>query len=514
MSEVILLTDSLLWQNIGGGRYVAAYALAENLRQNSISTVVIDYFTHHPDLLKYIESFITENTKIIGISSTFLSPKKNSEKLYINRDENIADFYKGELWLDTADELSRWLADLRAIIKKKNSSALIGLGGAKAQNAIFRPHVYSEFDFVVLGGADQCLVDLALTLKKNNSYEFKVHNGIKYLNNTYDLNHKICPTHDWTLNAVQAKESLPLEIARGCIFNCKFCHYQKKESIRKTSSDIKTELTRNFESFGTTTYTICDDCFNDHPNKVFDICNAFKSLNFKIEWISYARVDVAVKYPETLDAMMESGAKALFWGIETFNDKVSRQVGKGTPSHLVKELILKLNTKYYDTCLTQLSLITGLPGETAESLEATNKWFIENNKTDVLSVGSLIITPYISEFDKKIFDYAEYSRNPQKFGFTKVQFSPQYWEHETMNSAEANQWAHRISTDYRSAARHDPLPSVWMYPHFKTLGFDSTKAMSVFRTSNEKQIEHFEESQKQFQKFTTNYWNQLLESNC
>ena len=233
MSQVILLTDTILWGEIGNGRYAGAYAIAAELRKNNITTTVIDYFTRHPDFFSYIDEFVTEKTVAIGIASTFLSPQHKNQQ-FSQRTESIRDFNSGALWLKTYSELEDWLVKFKSRVKKKSPNIKIVLGGVKSQNALKFPQHYSNFDYAVLGPADKTFTQFIKNLISGYATDFFENNGIRYLNNNEDINNKICPEIIWLpQDGVQTKESLPLEIARGCIFNCKFCHYQKQESFKK-----------------------------------------------------------------------------------------------------------------------------------------------------------------------------------------------------------------------------------------------------------------------------------------
>ena len=500
-----------MWGELGNGRYMGAYAIAAQLRKKGLSVTVIDYFTRHPDFFKYLEDFLDKDTLAIGISSTFLAPLEN-ERQYTQRSESIRGFNSGELWFENFGQLDTWMTKLKELLSAKCENARVVLGGVKSQNAIKRPELYKIFDYVAVGPADATFAEFVLALKSNSPVNYIDRNGIKLINTTYDVNNKFCPTIDWLKDdGIQFRESLPLEIARGCIFNCKFCHYLKQESFGKNIDDLKMELIRNYENFRIDTYAFCDDCFNDHPKKVIATCEMILSLPFKIEWISYARVDVAIKYPETLSLMVESGARGLFWGIESLNYEVLKKVGKGTHPDLVKELLISLAVKYKSTCISEISLITGLPGETNDSLNATKNWFLEGPEQDILSVGSLMLASYNQELDKKIFDYAEYSRNPQKFGFKKIEFGPDYWEHDSMNSKQAEEWATELRSSYLNRKSTYQAKSVWLYPHLKTLGYSSEESFQFFRRDKNQDYD-LTEAKNRFQQFLGKYWNSLSDN--
>lgn len=510
MSEVLLLTDSVVFGTVGNGRYMGAYAIASAARRAGFDVTVIDYFTRHPDFFSYVSHFLNEETLCVGISSTFLAPAVsfNPEK---QRSQRLKDFYSGELWKSTGEELVSWLESFKELMKRKSPRAQLVLGGVKSQYAIWRPQYYRSFDQVFVGASDFAFVDYLRSIKENCTPKATYKNDISFVDNSFDIENKFCPETIWTAqDAVQNGEALPLEVSRGCSFNCKFCHYSKSASFRKDPDTLRAELIRNYENFQTTTYSFCDDCFNDHPSKVETYCKMFKSLPFKIEWTAYARVDVPVKFPWTLDLMIEAGARGLYWGIESFDHEVARRAGKGTPTEKVQELIQRFGREYSSDCLSELSFITGLPGENSASLEQTERWLLANPVYDFLSVGSLGLTPYIESLDKKLFDYADYSRNPEKYGFRKVSFKPDYWEHDTMNLPQAQEWASRIRQSFLRARPGMAIGTIWLYPHLRSLGYNQTEIFALARNSRNI-VSDTNEIKSRFASFMKNYWSDLLQ---
>ncbi len=517
MAQVIIFSDTILWGEVGNLRYMGAYAVAAATRRAGFETVVIDYFTRHPDFFNYLENFLNSETLTIGMSSTFLAPFLSISHIKKQRSEGLDHFYTGDLWFREENEFKEWFEKLKSLIRKKSPRAKLVLGGVKSQFALWRPELYSVFDCIVLGAADHTFPKYVKSVMDQTTFETETHNGTVILNNKFDLENKTCPPMEWTKNdAVQPQESLPLEIARGCVFNCKFCHYDKKESFKKEIEQLKSELIRNHERFGTDTYHFCDDCFNDHPQKVETICNMFLNLPFKIEWVAYARVDVAIKFPKTIEMMVASGARGLYWGLESFNADAARKAGKGTPPEKVKEFLKEFSDKYRHQCLVEGSFITGLPGEDSKSLQSTLDWLCENPVLDFVTVGALGLMPYVPSLDKKVFDYADYSRNPEKYGFTKVQFKPNFWEHETMNSIQARDWAEKMMTHVRSSKPKSFVKSIWQYAHFKTLGYSKDEIFMMSR-ADLAWDKAFNAISQKFDQYLKNYWSSLLinqNANC
>ena len=125
----------------------------------------------------------------------------------------------------------------------------------------------------------------------------------------------------------------------------------------------------------------------------------------------------------------------------------------------------------------------------------------------------LNIANYDSTLDDLYYDYADYSKNPQKYGFKTINFNPSFWEHETMNSSQAkdlaiysnNKWGEK----YPSCIR-----SIWNYPALRTLGISHNEILELSRNSN---INYIEDNNnmlyKKEQVFLQKYHKTLLEKN-
>lgn len=490
--DAVILSDTILYGEVGNPRYMGPYIIASALRRAGYEVAILDYFTRFPStdaFFEYLAKLIGPETKMIGISSTFLAPFVATLEPRTHRSTGLDRYYSGELFLQSGPELVEWTARLKRVISENAPKAKIVLGGVKSQFAIWRSGFFRDIDFVVLGAGDLAVVDIMKHIETGSALATREVEGQRVVDNARDLADKSCPEMIFkSEDAISHAEALPLEIARGCVFNCKFCHYEKKQSNKKPLEVLRSELIRNYELFGTTTYTFCDDCFNDHPKKVEAYCGLFSSLPFKIEWTAYARVDVAVAFPETLDMMVESGARGLYWGIESFDGDVARRAGKGTPPDKVKDFLIKFRDKYRGHCLSEGSFIVGLPGETRNSLDETLAWLIKEDVFDLVTFGPLGLMPYSANLDRVVFDYAAYSREPEKHGFKKVSFQPHYWEHEQMNSIEAAEIAGSMSRAWRDFKKPGLLRTVWFYPHLRTLGFTREEISEIATNSQDLEL--------------------------
>ncbi|MGE0632408.1 MAG: radical SAM protein [Pseudobdellovibrionaceae bacterium] len=514
--QALFLNDITLRASYRVNRYVGPYVLASHLEKQGIESLVIDWFTDIPNFFSYLRKFLSPEIKVIGISSTFLtqplSPLLNEDLKKPLRTDQARSYFEGYLWFNQKDDLEKWMRSLRSLLNEFNPECKIILGGAKGLH-IWRNHQpddpFRHFDYIVTGAGENLISEIISGSEEElNSVSLKK-NELKFLQGKALNEGTLCPSIKWNKKwALQYGESLPIEISRGCKYNCKFCHYDKRGSVKKSTRSLRNEMIANYEEYGVTGYHFSDDCFNDTRNKVDELCNMFLSLPFKIDWISYARIDVAARFPETFDLMVNSGCRGVWLGLESFNREASLKSGKGVPPDEVKETLLRMRKNHKANCLIAASFITGLPYETQESQLDTLDWLLNNDVLDFASFGVLGILPYDSSMDNKAMDYAEYTRNPQKNGFQKVSWDPYYWEHATMNSETAKQLADHCQKQWLLQKGQPYFKFIWAYPMFRSYGFSHEEIIAMTRNpenSNNWRVE----TEKRKRAWDDRYWSAL-----
>ena len=489
-NEVILLSDIPNQSNeTYAARYAGPYVIKSKCLDNDIKAIVLDWFCFINDANKFFEYFeklIDENTQVVGISTTFLYPPKidgaklNTSAAGLSTQANIAlDLVQGNgnmpaikkitnnsvirqtlyLWHDTEEQLTEWFKKLRETLDKYNKNAKIILGGSRIPAILNTSKLVDEsfalckyVDYAILGMADDAVPTLVNKLKNNKNIEFDTEvNGIKYI---------FCDKEPWLAKSkipdpiIYTKEDCfekthwaGIEVGRGCAFNCKFCYYEKRYNNKKDLKILSEELKRNYYEHGIQGYHITADCFNDNRKFVGDWAEMTAKLPFSIEWASYVRVDPFHKWPEMIDEMYASGYKCGWYGIETLSHAAGKACGKGLDPDKVKELLGLVKQK--GESWTTAYFILGLPKETEYSLQSTLDWLLTQKVIDEIGISIYDVSPYIEEL-AGIVDFSEHSKNPQKYGFTKIEFEPEfYWEHEGLNIYDC----YRINEQWKEALK-------------------------------------------------------------
>jgi hypothetical protein len=428
MAEVIILSGTFMEKSTPSRvvqidsddrslyRTAGPYVIAHHLRKNGISVQVIDYiqFSTSEEILFLVEKFLPkDNDKhcILGISTTFLQ-------------------------LD-GKKLPASILDVIKTVKLKYPNLKVVAGGARAHQI---PMKANCIDYSIYSYSEDLTLSLfnGLLNKTPLDPEFKVNRKIIKDNQEFNIIES-----DFRFvkeDCVRPKESLPLEISRGCIFKCKFCRFpyigKKKNDYIRCTEQIRAELIYNYETFGTTSYYVLDDTFNETPEKVKAFYDMTQTLPFKITWAAYLRVDLIHRFPETAIWLKNSGLVAAFFGIESFHPEASALIGKGWSGKHGKDYILELkNNIWGDDVIITLSLIMGIPPETWEDISATQNWLIENN-IDSWAWHGLAVNGKSNKTDQ-----SEFEKQPDKYGFTfPNQDDLNDWHHASVTKKQVDEW--------------------------------------------------------------------------
>jgi radical SAM superfamily enzyme YgiQ (UPF0313 family) len=402
--NIILFTDV---NQIGYGKYAGPYRLASELRSNGYTVQVVDFFTKYTttQFKQILDKFITDDTLWVGFTTTFNDRGTRLAK------QNIKNTVERIIGRDDTLEIIEY-------IKAFNSKIKIVVGGAKADSL----SLYSTVDHVIVGQGEAAAVALTAALKNNLSFPKRVTDN-EYPFNEFNTSKIEYQSQDIIFDG----EHLPIEIARGCIFKCSFCNYplngKKMWEYTKQPTTLSEELIRNYQLFKTKGYLISDDTLNDSVEKVEALHKTITALPFDLTLSSYARIDLMISHPHTLDLLYEMGFRSFFFGIETFNRDAGKAIGKGMDPDRIKKGIEDIKSRYPDLLLSA-GLIFGLPNETKASLKDTIN-YLKDSPIDNVTVSPLVIhskTPI--------------GQNPGKYGFTVNHYNDWFNEHMTSKDAE------------------------------------------------------------------------------
>jgi radical SAM superfamily enzyme YgiQ (UPF0313 family) len=247
--------------------------------------------------------------------------------------------------------------------------------------------------YIVPGRAELYVENLTaqLAVDKKVQPEY-VNNNSVYDNHQY----KFSKMHWKKYDFIDPDDWLPLEVSRGCAFNCAYCEFDRKSTVDsyKNPEVLLQELLYNYEHFGVTRYMLLDDLYNDSKHKVRELHDkVWSKLPFRAEWISYLRLDMVWADPESAEILQASGARLGSFGIETLHNKAGKKVGKGLGRDRILKTLEHLRDTWGDDTLVFGLFILGLPFEPRESLHNTMEWAKDTDLLFGYSFAPLWINP-------------------------------------------------------------------------------------------------------------------------
>jgi hypothetical protein len=391
-------------------RSLGPYRIATALEESGYSVFVLDYIIHLSidEIKKVLDLHLSEETIWVGFSSTFFWSNNSSS---FNQSSTEKMYYTK---LSVIDEIVSYI--------KEKSSAKILYGGAKA------PFFLSDknIDYYVIGYADNSTVELTKHLSTGSEIEMKSHiiDGKEtYIveSSSFEEPKMNCIKTSWKNRNVLPKEGLPLELARGCIFKCKFCSYpllgKDKGTYLRDPNEIRDELIEMWELYGTESYYITDDTFNDDNDKIEALHRVFTSLPFKPKFSAYLRVDLINKYPHQADLLSEMGLIGTYFGIETLQAESAVSIGKGLKPNKVKDRLYWLREQWKNKVNIGAGFILGLPYDTDEYFDELIDWCMEDdNPIQHTSFYPLFLFPRPKGHNLASYT-SEFSLNPEVYGY-------------------------------------------------------------------------------------------------
>jgi len=176
--------------------------------------------------------------------------------------------------------------------------------------------------------------------------------------------------------------------SRGCPHSCNFCHNSWKgmpyrnNSPERVAEDVKYLI----DTYHIDALFFCDDNLFANRPSLKKICSLMEERRINIAWGCNARADSVD--PDTLRHAKKAGCRQITFGFESGSQKILDRLDKKTT--------VETNKKAVELCkeaglLCVSTFMLGNPDETAEDVELTRKFILEN---DIDCIGLCITTPY------------------------------------------------------------------------------------------------------------------------
>ena len=242
-------------------------------------------------------------------------------------------------------------------------------------------------DYIINGPGDNAFPSLIDVLENGNNPQminnliFKKDNDIVFTRKDdlidqdllpplpYEKLNSFYPVKDYLGKTFMGSRTAAYHSSVGCPFTCSFCAvvpiYEarwKGKSAKKVYSDIKYLI----DEYGADSVEFHDNNFFVSEKRTVEISEMI--MKEKINWWGEGRIDTVDKYSDaSIETMREAGCRMIFFGAETGNDEILKQMDKGgtQSGEQIKRFAARM--KEFDI-IPEYSFVLGLPAETSEKV--------------------------------------------------------------------------------------------------------------------------------------------------
>lgn len=324
------------------------------------------------------------------------------------------------------------------IIKSINSSAPILLGGVYPSMSPEKFIECGEIDYIIRGEGEVALKEYLKSPTHENAKRIQ---GFCYKEQgTVHISEKFAQIPDLQSTPPFDLESMELDrymkfnpfsniqTARGCPYGCPFCLHTAfwgKETRFRPIKNIMHEL-QTLEKHGCTGGYIIDSSFTINRKRLQEFVEAYETCGLKMKIAVETRADL---FDEEKAALLKRMNTFLVWfGGESGSAEVLDQLsGKDNSSNHVDSLFAAVSLCKKFDFISGTSWIAGLPNESKESLEATEKVIL-----NLLDHGLTFADIRTLE----VFSGTDYYDNPDEWGLQLNTVSTSEGWHSISHSTE------------------------------------------------------------------------------
>jgi anaerobic magnesium-protoporphyrin IX monomethyl ester cyclase len=171
----------------------------------------------------------------------------------------------------------------------------------------------------------------------------------------------------------------PVLSSRGCKWHCSFCYRMRPGFHEREVGAIVEELRFLHDHLQINHFQFSDELLMGSERRTEEICESLLKLPFRIKWDSNGRLNYA-KLP-LLKLMRRSGAEYVNYGIESLNQQLLNEMGKGLT---INQIHMGVQATLDAGLSPGINLIWGFPGDSIENLELAAEFIKQYDPCDEL----------------------------------------------------------------------------------------------------------------------------------
>ncbi len=294
---------------------------------------------------------------------------------------------------------------LEYLRKSKRWHGKIIVGGPHTTVA---PETIPDFvDFVVQGEGEPAIVDII---------EEKVSQRIVRYPRIQDLDRLPMPAWDafvsmpyrWDCDFFNEKPVFTMNTSRGCPFRCAFCSVCSvwgKQYTMFSADRVVADIEYLISAHGAKGIYFREDNFTLNKKRLERFCNLMIEKGIRIPWVCETRVDTLTR--DLVELMAASGAKGLYIGVESGSPRMLEFIQKDISIDQIRQAFSWCREFNISTAA---SIITGLPTETPEDVEATRR-LVDGIKPSITWYNVFVGIPtsklYRYCLDNKLYEFID-----------------------------------------------------------------------------------------------------------
>lgn len=241
-------------------------------------------------------------------------------------------------------------------------------------------------DMIVQGEYDECVYK-AIIHYENQSLEQLPNNFLYKQNTIWEHGKGKCISSDWNdypldfdtidlenyfgyryiknIHAKQRRWAI-LQASRGCPYECTFCYNLYGRQVRFKKIEHIINEWKQLKGLSCHEIFFIDQTFTLNRQFIHQLCKCIIEENIIIPWQCETRIDLIDE--QTIKLMKRAGCKAVWLGIESFDEKVLKLCRKGYSMTNLKNsftILENMGMEYH------AFIMVGMEGETQRSIENT-----------------------------------------------------------------------------------------------------------------------------------------------
>lgn len=184
--------------------------------------------------------------------------------------------------------------------------------------------------------------------------------------------------------SADGKKTFPMEVGRGCPFNCAYCStclFWKRRFRIKSPKRIVAEMVRIHNEYERKRFYFNHDLFTANKKNVLEFCKELKKSGLEVNWSCSSRIDTIDE--EMIDAMVEAGMNGIYFGVETGSPRMQKIINKNLDLQRVVNTCRILCDK---NVMVTTSFMYGFPEETEEDIDFTLRLVYELKEMGVKEI--------------------------------------------------------------------------------------------------------------------------------